>query len=75
MKKSFFAAAAAVFLFVFGCKTPPTPPSPPQPNPSTVLFFTGINAPDIDHVGLDFTLKAENPRSDPVRAKIDSFWV
>jgi LEA14-like dessication related protein len=76
MKKSFFAALGCMFLF-FGCKTPPPPPPlpPPQPDPSASLKFTGINAPDIDHVSMEFKLIAENPRNDPARAKIEGIKV
>lgn len=66
-----------MLFLCFGCKTPPPPPSPPppQPDPSALLRFEGIDAPDIDHVSMEFKLTVENPRIDPARAKIESLKV
>jgi LEA14-like dessication related protein len=78
MKKSFFAFAVSLWMLLLspGCKTPPPPlPPPPQPDPSALLRFEGIDASDIDHVGMEFKLILENPRPDPARAKIEDLKV
>ena len=76
MKKSFFALAVSLWMLFLspGCKTPPPPP-PPQPDPSALLRFEGIDAADIDHVGMEFRLVVENPRSEPARAAIEDLKV
>jgi LEA14-like dessication related protein len=76
MKRSLFAVLCWILLL--SCKTPPAPPPPPpapQPDPSAFLGFTGIDAPDIDHVGMEFRLTVENPRNDPARARVESLRV
>jgi LEA14-like dessication related protein len=64
MKKFFFAIPLWILLLSLGCKTPPAPPPPlPEADPLAFLEFEGLNAPDIDHVSMEFKLEAENPRS------------
>ncbi|MDR1863598.1 MAG: LEA type 2 family protein [Treponema sp.] len=79
MKKFLLAASCGIFLLGFGCKTSPAPPPAPppasQPDPSAFLSFAGVDAPDVDHVGMEFKLSVENPRSDPARASVESLKV
>jgi LEA14-like dessication related protein len=76
MKKSVLAVSFWALLLSLGCKTPPSPPPPPpQPDPSVLLTFEGIDASSINQVRMEFRLVAENPRTDPVRVKIEDLKV